>query len=176
MNCTRAQSLITQFINGKLNIEKLEEFIDHVESCASCREELEVYYALLTAMKQLDEDKNLSEDFSLELSQQIEKAKEWIWHVKYTYYRKKAILFLSMILISLLLSFNYTNYEKHEEYKVSNFTLRTSFRYGREKYIEKRLEEYYSQHGLYKSKPTEDVYRGRKEEPQVETEQPVEEQ
>ena len=174
MNCTRAQSLITLFINGKLNIEKLEEFIDHIDSCASCREELEVYYTLLTAMKQLDEDRHLSEDYGLELSQQLEKAKERVLHAKYTYYRKKAMLFLSMTLVSILLSFRYAYKEHHEEYKVSNFTLRTTFRYGREKYIEKQLEQYYKQHGLYKPEPSEEVTNGRKEEPQANKDQPVE--
>jgi len=66
-----AQSLITRFINDELEIVELEEFIKHIESCSECREELEVYYALLTAMKQLDEDKNLSQDFSQELQEKI---------------------------------------------------------------------------------------------------------
>ncbi|HPU63531.1 MAG TPA: zf-HC2 domain-containing protein [Mobilitalea sp.] len=71
MTCMEAQSLITRFINDELEIVELEEFIKHIESCSECREELEVYYALLTAMKQLDEDKNLSQDFSQELQEKI---------------------------------------------------------------------------------------------------------
>ena len=64
MTCTETQSLIKAFINDELNINEQEEFIQHIESCPNCREELEVYYAILTAMKQLDEDKNLSGDYS----------------------------------------------------------------------------------------------------------------
>jgi hypothetical protein len=129
MTCSKAQSMITPFINNKLSLKDLESFIDHVSSCSVCREELEVYYALLTAMKQLDEDKNLSSDFGLELDQKLERAKERIFHAKFTYYRKKIILFLTIILLAFIISFGYANKSDEERLVTqSSFKLRSSFR------------------------------------------------
>lgn len=72
MDCKRAMELITQFINEQLNAEDTEEFLNHIDSCPECREELEVTYSLMTAMKQLDEDTDLSDNYIEELNQKIE--------------------------------------------------------------------------------------------------------
>jgi hypothetical protein len=140
----KAQSLITPFINNKLNLKEIEEFLDHISSCSVCKEELEVYYALLTAMRQLNEDKNLSDNYVLELSGKIERAQERIIHVKYTYYRKKAILFLSIFLLAILIGFRYAyNSEENENIITeSDFHLRESFRDERNVYIELQLQQY----------------------------------
>ncbi len=150
MNCIKAQSMITPFINNKLSVKELEEFLDHVDSCPNCREELEVYYALLTAMKQLDEDKNVSGDFEHELAHKLEKAHERIIHVKYTYYRKKTVLIFTMICLVFLLSFSYANkgIDKLEDLiednvEESDFHLRIVFRDPRNKMLELKLEDYF---------------------------------
>jgi hypothetical protein len=142
--------MITPFINNKLSIKELEEFLDHINSCPNCREELEVYYALLTAMKQLDEDKNLSGNFGQELRGKIESAQERIIHVKYTYYRKKAVLIFTMISLAILISFSYANERQEEVSRVteSNFRIREPFRDGRDDYLELLLQNYLREQGL----------------------------
>jgi len=146
----KAQSLITPFINDKLNLKETEEFIDHVQSCPECREELEVYYALLTAMKQLDEDKTLSDDYNMELSSKLERAQEKIIHAKFTYYRKKGVLLLVILLIVFLTSFRYTSINKEKENIVteSNYRLRISFRQERFDYYETLLKIQLREPGL----------------------------
>ena len=72
MECKRAMELITQFINEQMNPEETEEFFNHIDSCPECREELEVTYSLMTAMRQLDEDTDLSDNYIEELNQKIE--------------------------------------------------------------------------------------------------------
>lgn len=149
MTCNKAQSLITPFINNKLSLKELEDFINHVSSCSVCREELEVYYALLTAMKQLDEDKNLSSDFGLELDQKIERARERIFHAKFTYYRKKIILFLTMIILAFILSIGYAGKSSQESIvKESDFRLRKIFRTQMDIDYEAMLRDYQKQKGL----------------------------
>jgi len=138
----KAQSLITPFINDKLNLKELEEFIDHVLSCPECREELEVYYALLTAMKQLDEDKSLSNDYNMELSSKLERAQDKIIHVKFTYYRKKGVLLLVILLIAGFTSLKYTsiNKEKAKLVTESTYRLRVEFRQERFEYYDTLLQ------------------------------------
>lgn len=72
MECKRAMELMTQFINEQLDAEDVQAFLDHIDSCPECREELEVTYSLMTAMKQLDGDTDLSDNYIEELNQKIE--------------------------------------------------------------------------------------------------------
>ena len=72
MDCKRVMELMTQFINDQLAAEDVQAFLDHIDSCPECREELEVNYSLMTAMKQLDEDADLSDNYIEELNQKIE--------------------------------------------------------------------------------------------------------
>lgn len=129
MTCMKAQGLITAFINDELEIDELEEFIRHIQSCEECMEELEVYYALLTAMKQLDEDKNLSNDFSQELKERIERSQERIIHLRYNYYRKKGVLFVLIITVTVFFSLYhyFLPSEQVNPVEESSFRLRTSF-------------------------------------------------
>lgn len=144
MTCMKAQSLITGFINDELEIGELEEFINHVETCKDCREELEVYYALLTAMKQLDEDKNLSTDFSQELKEKIEHTQERIIHLRYNYYRKKGVLVTIIIILAIFFSIHHYFTPKEIENTVvdSRFRLRFSFMDERFDDYKEALERY----------------------------------
>ena len=72
MDCKRAMELMTQFINEQLDAGDVQAFLDHIDSCPECREELEVTYSLMTAMKQLDENTDLSDNYIEELNQKIE--------------------------------------------------------------------------------------------------------
>lgn len=42
------------FINGKLDEAQLEAFLNHIQGCADCREELEIYYTVSVGLRQLD--------------------------------------------------------------------------------------------------------------------------
>lgn len=147
MTCMKAQSLITAFINDELEIDELEEFISHIQSCRDCMEELEVYYALLTAMKQLDEDKNLSNDFNQELRDKIERSQERIIHLKYNYFRKKGVLFVIIILVTAFFSLYhyFIPGEPENPVKESSFRLRTSFMEERFDKTTEELDKYFEE-------------------------------
>lgn len=75
MECKQALGLIVAFINEQINDEEeMKAFLEHVETCAECREELEVTYSLMTAMRQLDEDTDLSDDYIADLNHKIEEC------------------------------------------------------------------------------------------------------
>ena len=104
MTCMEAQALITPFINDNLDVATLEQFVDHVDSCKECKEELEVYYALLTAMKQLDEDEEVSADYAKELENKLEDAREFILRTKIIHIRKRILFFVVVIFVGLFTS------------------------------------------------------------------------
>lgn len=144
MTCMEAQRKITPFINDELSLKETEAFIDHVNSCSECREELEVYYALLTAMKQLDEDKILYDDFSMELSAKLERTQEKIIHAKFAYYRKKGALILIILLAALAVNWRYSGRKTEPVIivKESDFRLRTRFLRSGSNSLEKSLQVY----------------------------------
>lgn len=148
MTCIKAQAMITPFINNKLSIKELEDFLEHVNSCKDCREELEVYYALLTAMKQLDEDKNLSSNYSQELADKLIKTHEKVIHVRYTYYRKKIMLIFTMIFLAILIGLSYANKSAEKEGTESDFHIRILFREPRSDIIDRQLQRYLQDQGL----------------------------
>ncbi|MBE5968549.1 MAG: zf-HC2 domain-containing protein [Lachnospiraceae bacterium] len=143
MTCMETQRMITPFINDELSLKETEAFVDHVNSCPECREELEVYYALLTAMKQLDEDKILYDDFSMELSAKLEKAQERIIHAKFAYYRKKGAVLLIILLFILALNWRYNG--KKEPVVIiteSDFRLRLKYQSTREDPLDAALQTF----------------------------------
>lgn len=105
MNCSDIQRLIVPFINDELNISQLEEFIHHVHSCPNCMEELEVHYVLLARMKQLDEDKELSNNFHQDLMDILRLAEDRIIHDKFLHIRKRIILIIVITLVAIVSSF-----------------------------------------------------------------------
>lgn len=75
MNCFEAQSLITKYLNNELSDEKLKEFLDHINICENCSEELEIYYTVITGFKQLDADVELTDNFSLALKKKLAQSR-----------------------------------------------------------------------------------------------------
>jgi hypothetical protein len=156
--------MITPFINNKLNLNDAEEFIDHVGSCPDCREELEVYYALLTAMKQLDEDKNISSDFGQELNEKLEWTKEKIFHAKFTYYRKKVILVLTILVVAFFLSISYAgNTEEEKVVTESDYHIRYRFPSQINSTNEQMLQNYLREQGMLSEHPHRPRYKIRQD-------------
>ena len=46
MDCRTAESMVTRFIDHSLSMNELEGFLDHIELCPSCYDELETYFIL----------------------------------------------------------------------------------------------------------------------------------
>lgn len=125
MMCIDVQRLIMPFINGKLNKEELEQFIDHIKACPDCMEEVEVYYALVMGMRQLDEDKELSTNFNSDLMELIKETEDRIFHYKVLHIRKRIILLIIITIVGIVSSFRFGEFVVedvlHKEEKVSQY-------------------------------------------------------
>lgn len=97
MDCSAAEGMVTRYINHTLSIDELEDFLEHVESCSSCYDELETYFIVHEAMLQLNEDE---EDAALDLryllEQDIRKSRHYI-------YKKRAGRAISVLLLMTLI-------------------------------------------------------------------------
>ncbi|MEG2349532.1 MAG: zf-HC2 domain-containing protein [Hungatella sp.] len=56
MTCKETQSLVMPYIHQELTDEKMDEFLEHIETCKDCKEELEIYYTVEVGIRQLDTD------------------------------------------------------------------------------------------------------------------------
>ena len=104
------QNIIMPFINRELNDDELEEFLDHVRTCSECMEELEVYYTLVTSMKQLDEDQELSDDYRQDLIDLLDDSYEQIKNNKKKHLTKQISLFVIIGLIAFTSTYRLGEY------------------------------------------------------------------
>ena len=79
MDCRTAEGMVSSYIEHKLPVNELEEFLDHVESCSSCYDELETYFIVHEVTQQLDDSSSNSVlDFKNLLEQDIRKSRRYI--------------------------------------------------------------------------------------------------
>lgn len=55
MNCREAEQYIQPFINDELTDSCLTDFLDHIENCVKCHDEMETSYLLKEAFGRLEE-------------------------------------------------------------------------------------------------------------------------
>lgn len=76
LDCRTAESMVAGYINHTLKTDEMEEFLDHIENCASCYDELETYFIVNKVTQQLDEQEDESVlDFQCLLEQDIRKSR-----------------------------------------------------------------------------------------------------
>ncbi len=100
MDCHVAEGMVTRYINHTLTIRELEEFLEHINACSSCYDELETYFIVHKAMQQLDEEGEEGVlDFKELLEEDIRKSRRYILKVKLC--RALAVLGISILGIAL---------------------------------------------------------------------------
>jgi len=82
MTCLEAQSNIMAFIEGRLPEDQIEDFVRHMKYCPNCFEELEIYYTLIVGMRQLDDNTELSHNFTKDLNDELDKLTSRLKNVK----------------------------------------------------------------------------------------------
>lgn len=103
MNCLEAQGLIMKYINNELSPIDLENFLEHIDKCPDCKEELEIYYVLTTGMQQLDNDYVDTYNFHDAFEKQLEKSRKDMELNSTGYLFKIIVLDIIILLIALLL-------------------------------------------------------------------------
>ena len=107
MNCKRAVRLIPAFLNDDLDTDELRGFIDHVESCSECREELTIEFLVKEGMVRLESGEVF--DLGRELSARMQTANHALKvreNIKLFYYAISGLVaaeFVTMILMMIFL-------------------------------------------------------------------------
>lgn len=84
MNCKDLEKKIPSFLQDELDGSKLEEFVEHVESCPECKEELSIQFLVAEGLERLEGGNNFN--LQEELLRKLEDAQHRIsihrilWH------------------------------------------------------------------------------------------------
>ena len=76
MDCVRAQKLIRPYLDGKLSDRELEEFLDHVESCPACHDELEIYFSIYQTLGEETDDGDYN--FTRKLDEKLQRSEQYL--------------------------------------------------------------------------------------------------
>lgn len=101
MDCSMAQQCIQPFINDKLSLRDLEDFLHHMENCEQCREEYDVYFTLLMGMKLLDEEDTILEKFHVDSVEKLGTAREYLRRKKRTTALRRMLLLAAIVSVLL---------------------------------------------------------------------------
>lgn len=77
MDCKEAEKKIPSFLDDELDGRELAEFVEHIEGCAECMEELSIQFLVTEGMEQLEQGNN----FNLQeaLHRKLGSADDRIW-------------------------------------------------------------------------------------------------
>ena len=104
MDCKKAQSLVTAYIMRKLNDKDLEDFLEHVDSCEECYEELEIYYTVHYTIARLDEDEaDQVYNVKKALQNRLEESRFYIWRTKVSRIYRIGLMVLAELLLVVIL-------------------------------------------------------------------------
>ena len=69
MDCKQAEKLIPDFIKGEMDTRTAKQFLEHVDKCPSCKEELSIQFLVTVGMERLEDGEafNLNDELSARL-------------------------------------------------------------------------------------------------------------
>lgn len=104
MTCMEAEKMVIPYIHDELTIDELDEFLEHIETCENCMEELEIHYMVDVGLKKLDEA-DATYDIVGDLKRKLEDS-VWVlqrfFAFQVTRYAVSTLMSMSLILMVLL--------------------------------------------------------------------------
>ena len=82
MNCIEARRMVTPFVDRELTDKETEQFLEHIESCSDCRDELDIYFTVYHALNSLDSGAHHEFNFKIMLEEDIREAKRGVMRRK----------------------------------------------------------------------------------------------
>ena len=99
IDCAGARRLVVPFIKGQLSGSELEKFLFHVDNCADCREELDIYFTFYESMDQLEQGNFQEYDFKKRLEDTLQDAHRKLYVQIVIHYIQKALLILTAVIL-----------------------------------------------------------------------------
>ena len=106
MTCKDAEKLIPLFLDDDLDNQDLADFLDHVETCPECKEELTIQFLVKVGMQRLEDGNTFN--LAGELNSLLKDARKRLRHRKYlvvtSYVLEIAVAALGVIAIALAIA------------------------------------------------------------------------
>lgn len=105
MKCEDAIKNMDRFVNHNMTTKELAEFLEHIDSCPSCYEELETYYTVAIALHYLDQNDGEGYNIPLRLQHNLQEARDKVRREKRYYVVLQALLCLLLAVLIFMLAF-----------------------------------------------------------------------
>ncbi|MBO5159657.1 MAG: zf-HC2 domain-containing protein [Lachnospiraceae bacterium] len=103
LTCKEAAKMVVPYIEGRLGNKELRRFVNHIEECKDCREELETYYIVYKGLMQLDEKEELPMNIIEALNEDFAVSKQHLKNMSLFYVLSEVTKWLVNISCSLFL-------------------------------------------------------------------------
>lgn len=97
MDCKQAEKKIPAFLRGELEGRRLAEFVEHIEDCPECMEELSIQFLVTEGMEQLE--KGNSFNLQEELHERMEDAGR---HIRLNQMLRNTLRWLELAVIAAI--------------------------------------------------------------------------
>ena len=101
MNCTDARRMITPYVKHELNDRDTEQFLNHVEHCKDCMEELDICFTMYRALELLECGNHQEYNFTKLLKENIRETRRRIFGRKVFRLIHLSFVFLAELLLIL---------------------------------------------------------------------------
>lgn len=106
MKCKEAEKLIPLFLDDELEDEDLKEFMDHIEKCEECKEELTIQFLVSEGVARLETGNVF--DLQKELKMRMEDADHGMKsreNMRFVLYALEGLVAVALITLVLLIVF-----------------------------------------------------------------------
>lgn len=106
MKCKEAEKLIPLFLDDDLENEELREFMEHIEKCEECKEELTIQFLVLEGVARLETGNVF--DLQKELKMRIDDSEHSLKtreNMQWILYALEGLIGVALIILILLLVF-----------------------------------------------------------------------
>lgn len=105
MKCEDAIKNMDRFVNHNMTTKELGEFLEHIDSCPSCYEELETYYTVAIALHYLDQNDGEGYNIPLRLQHNLQEGRNRVRRERRYYVVLHVMLLVFLAVLSVMLAF-----------------------------------------------------------------------
>ena len=107
MTCKEAEKLIPIFLEDDLDTDDLREFMEHIDECGECKEELSIQFLVKEGLSRLEAgsvfDLKNELDYRIELEEHALKMRESL--VWLSYLLDGLVVIAAIVLVTLVMTF-----------------------------------------------------------------------
>ena len=101
MKCLEAQRLMQLFLEKKLKAPQLHDFVEHIESCPDCREELELNMAVYSTLLNGKEKDRFDYNCAERTNSYLRVAKRYLRRVRMRHITQGTVIILAQLVLLL---------------------------------------------------------------------------